>query len=171
MHTLKILKEITDEDFHITTPVCTQYTLRKAARAILVHNNKIAILYASKLGIYKIPGGGIEENEDIEIALTREILEETGCDSNIANELGMIIERRNEHQFKQISYGYIATVTKIGTPNFTEKEISEGFELLWITIDEALEKAISVEPTEYRLKFMSYRDCLFIQAAKEHLAR
>lgn len=52
---------------------------RDSARAIIhVGADKLALVYATKLGYYKFPGGGIQEGEDKIAALAREVQEEVG---------------------------------------------------------------------------------------------
>lgn len=52
---------------------------RDSARAIIhVGSDKLALVYATKLGYYKFPGGGIHEGEDKIVALAREVQEEVG---------------------------------------------------------------------------------------------
>lgn len=52
---------------------------RDSARAIIhVGTDKLALVYATKLGYYKFPGGGIHEGEDKIAALAREVQEEVG---------------------------------------------------------------------------------------------
>lgn len=52
---------------------------RDSARAIIhVGEDKLALVYATKLGYYKFPGGGIHEGEDKIAALAREVQEEVG---------------------------------------------------------------------------------------------
>lgn len=52
---------------------------RDSARAIIhVGSDKLALVYATKLGYYKFPGGGIHEGEDKIEALAREVQEEVG---------------------------------------------------------------------------------------------
>lgn len=52
---------------------------RDSARAIIhVGEDKLALVYATKLGYYKFPGGGIHEGEDKVAALVREVQEEVG---------------------------------------------------------------------------------------------
>ena len=56
-----------------------QRSRRDSARAIIhMGPDKLALVYATKLGYYKFPGGGINENEDIVAALIREVQEEVG---------------------------------------------------------------------------------------------
>ena len=57
---------------------------RLTARAIVRNNHGLyAVMYAEKWNLYSLPGGGIEDGEDVEIALRREIFEETGCSCDI----------------------------------------------------------------------------------------
>lgn len=52
---------------------------RDSARAIIhVGSDKLALVYATKLGYYKFPGGGIHKGEDKIAALAREVQEEVG---------------------------------------------------------------------------------------------
>ena len=52
---------------------------RDSARAIIrVDDDKLALVYATKLGYYKFPGGGIKPDENTEAALIREVQEEVG---------------------------------------------------------------------------------------------
>lgn len=52
---------------------------RDSARAIIhVGDDKLALVYATKLGYYKFPGGGIYDGEDKLVALAREVQEEVG---------------------------------------------------------------------------------------------
>ncbi|KAH0840566.1 hypothetical protein FOPE_06049 [Fonsecaea pedrosoi] len=61
--------------------VDVSYTNRMAVRAILVNNTNdlIALIYIAKGNYYKLPGGGVEANEDHKLGVERETLEETGC--------------------------------------------------------------------------------------------
>jgi len=127
----------------------------------------VAILHASKNGYHKIAGGGIESDEDIKIALAREIKEETGCTATIGKEVGIIIENRDDTQLFQISYCYLAKVKKYGEPEFTNSEKSEGFKLEWMTLSNAI-KTIKKEKSQrvYEAKFITVRDLTFLEEAK-----
>ena len=60
--------------------------------------------------------------------------DEIGCDIEVLQELGLIKEWRKIYQIHQISYCYLARlVGEKGTPDFTESEITEGFEVCWLS--------------------------------------
>ena len=86
--------------------------LRNAARAIIMNENKILMVRLGKTKEYKFPGGGIEENETVEEALKREVLEEAGYNVTkigerigIMTEFGIVEEDRNSI-FKVVSEYY-----------------------------------------------------------------
>ena len=51
---------------------------RPSARAIILQEDKIALVYSKKEKYYKFPGGGIHDDEDKIEALIREVREEVG---------------------------------------------------------------------------------------------
>ncbi len=56
--------------------------MNKAARAIIIENDKILVMYRNKYGAeyFTLVGGRVNNNETIEQALAREVQEETGLD-------------------------------------------------------------------------------------------
>jgi len=90
--------------------------LRNAVRAVTLNENKILMVHLGKTDEYKFPGGGIEENETVEEALTREVLEEVGCNVirieekiGIMTEFGIAEEDKNSI-FKMISEYYYVRI-------------------------------------------------------------
>ena len=71
---MKQLFEIDLKDYKETDTVFR----RPSARAIIIKDDKIALVYSKKEKYYKFPGGGIHDDEDKKEALIREVREEVG---------------------------------------------------------------------------------------------
>lgn len=152
------------------------YNLREAARAIVVDSkNNVALLYVASGNYYKLPGGGIEGDEDASEALHRELREEIGCEAEIIEGLGTIQEYRYYWNMNQISYCYLArTVGKKGEPDFTDEERAEGFKVVWAEdIDAAIRllesSAKTADPKALGVTFMRLRDVAIAKKARRLL--
>ena len=148
-----------------------EFEKRKAARAAVFDNEKnIAILKVGKHNYHKLPGGGVEEGENLAMALAREILEEIGCKISVVGEVGKIIEYRDKWNLEQESYCYLAKlVSKKGQSDFTKEEKENGFAVLWVSLNEAIEKIKKDQPDDYEGKFIKARDLCFLEEAKKML--
>ena len=105
-------------------------------------------MHATATDYYKLPGGGLDDTDKI-TALKRECIEEIGCNVEVLQELGTINEWRKIYQIHQVSYCYLAKVVgEKGTPDFTESEIAEGFEVSWLPLEEALQ-ALKLSKAEH----------------------
>lgn len=147
------------------------YPVRNAARAVVFDNEKnVALLHVSKFGYYKLPGGGVEESEDIKTALQRECREEIGCEIEILGEIGSIVEYRKMFNIKQISYCYIAKLKgEKGVPNFDEGETEEGFKEVWMPYDKAMEAITQNIASNFEASaYIVPRDIIFLEAAKKY---
>lgn len=147
----------------------SKYPIREAVRAIVVdRENNIALLHVTKEQYYKLPGGGIEGTEDHKSALRRECLEEIGSDIEVIYEIGSITEYRKIFTLKQISYCYLARLKgEKGNPKFTEEEIENGFEQVWLPYEKALgvlskNVATNIEGRDYIVP----RDSIFLREAE-----
>jgi len=156
---------ISDTDFdpsYIMGDV-SSYATRIAARGIVVDGDNIALLNVSKLGFYKLPGGGIEDGETPEIAFKREIMEEVGCDCEIRSSLGEIVEYRDVFKLKQTSDIFVSDLLgEVGSNHLEPDELAEGFEVMWVTPTEAIKLLQSSTPTDYEGKFIIKRDLAII---------
>jgi len=167
---MKQLKLINPEN--VSEEEIKKYLVREAGRAVVVdEDKKIALLHVSKENYYKLPGGGIEEGEDKMSALKRECLEEIGCNVEVINEIGSIVEYRKIFNLKQTSYCYLAKVKgQKGMPDFTEKERNKGFEQIWLSYDEALKALIESKATSIKGNaYIVSRDTTFLKEARKYL--
>lgn len=172
---MKVILKIYEQDIMPEAPVVdkSNFHRREAARAVVSDGDgKIALLRVGLYDYHKLPGGGIDEGEDIPTALERELLEEIGCHAEAYGDVGKIIEYRDQSELEQISYCFVAAqIGKKSEPDFTEKELREQFSIVWAdNIDSAIALLEQDEPTNYEGKFIQKRDLAFLKAAKEQVA-
>ncbi len=167
---MKLLETIKEKDViaDYSEKEDISYKLREAVRTVLFDSdNKIALLKVSKMNYYKLPGGGIEDDENEELALRRECKEETGCDIKIGEDIGMIEEYRDKINIHQKSYCWISELQgEKGNTEFTKKEKSEGFCLKWVKLDEAINLIKDSKPMDYEGQFIVVRDLRFLKETK-----
>jgi len=173
---MKNILTIKEQDIESDSPVVdtTDFRKRGAARAVLLDdNNQVYLLNVSLHGYHKLPGGGIDEGEEIIQALERELMEEVGCKAEIVAELGTIIEYRNydDGGLEQTSYCYLAK--QIGeqvASSLEEGELAKGMiEVKAKDIDDAIALLNSDKPDNLEGKFIQKRDLAFLKEAKEQL--
>lgn len=117
---------------------------RPSARAIIIRNEKIAVIYSRKNCYYKIPGGGIENREDYIIAMMREVKEEMGLTviPDSVREFGYVhrIEKgKHEPIFVQDNFYYFCEVEdKQSDTAYSENEKKEDFIPMWVEISDVI---------------------------------
>lgn len=164
---MKELKILNPED--VSEEEVKSYLTREAARAIVIDaNGMIALLHVSKKNYYKLPGGGLNENEDRITALKRECQEEIGCEVDVIGEVGSIVEYRKIFKIKQISYCYFAKVKgKKGLPKFMDDEIEFGFKEMWLSYKDAEHALVNSKATDNEgSAYIVPRDIIFLKEAK-----
>ncbi len=142
------------------------WKVREAARGVVVdEEGKVGVLHVSKNNYYKLAGGGIDEGEDKVEAFKRECLEELGSNVEVVGELGEVEEWRKIFLLKQISYCYIGKIIgEKGVPNFTESELENGFEIVWLEPKEALEKIQNAIPSNFEgAEYIKKRDVAIME--------
>jgi 8-oxo-dGTP diphosphatase len=167
---MKLLATLRDQDFDANAPKVdhSDYFHRHAARAVVLDGAKVALLKVTKHDYHKLPGGGIENDEDQPTAVKREAMEELGCHIEVIAEVCRIEEFRDGEQLHQSSYCFIAAKSgESEAPAFTEHELDEGFEIVWAdTIDDAIKLVLSSSPTNYEGNFIMRRDSMLLKEAK-----
>jgi len=112
----------------------------RSVRVVLLDDKGlVAVLYIGKIKFHTLPGGGIERGETPEQAAVREMLEETGCESEIIHTLGTIEENSKTCDWNGINTCFMMRTNGIkGVQNLTEIELDEEIEVCWYDLHEAL---------------------------------
>jgi 8-oxo-dGTP diphosphatase len=171
---VSLIAEIREQDIDPAAPIVdtAEFQHREAVRAVVMNGlSQVALLNVSKRGFHKLPGGGIEANEDKNGALVREVLEEAGCDIQIVAELGEVVEYRDEWRQVQTSFCYLAKqVGEQQQNSLTDKERKDGFEIVWAkNLDDAVAILEADNPNGYDGKRIKPRDLIILKAAKAQL--
>lgn len=119
---------------------------REAVRAVIIDGDKILLVH-SNLGDYKLPGGGVMQNESHTEALIREIAEETGyLNTLVGDKVGVIIERQIDEYdqsaiFQMTSHYYRCNLPgEKGKQNLDDYELLQEYTPKWVNIDDAIKQ-------------------------------
>ncbi|MGB0899230.1 MAG: NUDIX hydrolase [Psychrobium sp.] len=145
---------------------------RRAARAIVLNGENILMLYTERYHDYTLPGGGVDEGEDIIQGLIRELKEETGAkDIEDIVPFGRYEEFRPwyKNDFDTVhmdSYCFTCSVhNELGDTQLEDYEIHNGMRPVWLNIHEAIahnehtlansdKKGLSIERETFLLKLI-----------------
>jgi len=143
---------------------------RQAARGVILKGEEILMLYTERYHDYSIPGGGVDEGEDIQSGLIRELEEETGAQHiEIISEFGRYEEFRpwNRGGFEVVhmdSFCFVCDIhAELGETKLEAHEIQNGMTPVWINIHQAIahnehtianspKKGMSIERETFLLK-------------------
>ncbi|EOU2462622.1 NUDIX hydrolase [Vibrio navarrensis] len=146
---------------------------RNAARSICLDGEDILLLYTERYHDYTIPGGGLDEGEDVIAGMIRELQEETGA-TNIHNikPFGIYEEFRPWYKgeanvMHMHSYCYTCNIDReLGETRFEQYEINNGMRPMWINIHQAIahneqtmaqssKKGLSIERETFLLRLIA----------------
>jgi len=165
-------KDIFSEPIDITNVIWKD---RPTGKVVLFDKeNNVALIGNKVNNFFLLPGGGIEGSESILEGIRRECQEETGCEIEIQEFIGITEDFRARDSKHCISHGYSARAISYGTPTLTESEIDIGAYVKWVPLPEAINlfsqqesKVKAGEVKFYNTCFNIFRDSLFLQRAQE----
>ncbi|MBR6896756.1 MAG: NUDIX domain-containing protein [Lachnospiraceae bacterium] len=131
---MKTIMVLDSGDYENTKRTVTKVTVR----ALIERDGKL-LMQRDGAGVFKIPGGGVEGDEDHTETLVREVLEETGREviPETIKEIGVIREIRRDVfdrdvKFVRDSYFYTCDVNDSEHElSLTQSEKKAGFCALW----------------------------------------
>ncbi|ESP93996.1 NUDIX hydrolase [Pseudoalteromonas luteoviolacea] len=126
-------------------PLLGSHFVRHAVRAIVIRGEEILLLYTARYDDYTLPGGGVDEGEEIEVALSRELLEETGAQSiTHISPFGIYEEYQSWYKpdfdnVHIISHCFIVDICGSFTePQMESYEQANGMRPVWLPIKDAI---------------------------------
>ena len=138
---------------------------RITARAVVKNQDGLyAVMYAEKFKLHSLPGGGVEDGEDVQTALRREVYEETGCVCDEIQELGIVAENRASLDYTQINYYFVVTTSHTpGENHLTEAEQDSRTVVEWHTFDEMVRLINEQEFDRVQGKYLKARDVVALR--------
>lgn len=164
--------ELQDEEWEFTY---TDHD-RQIARAIVVDDDGFFYFVREerddgfiKGTLMETAGGGVEDGEDIEVAVKRELKEELGTEVEIIRKIGVVSDYYNRIHRHNINNYYLCRALSFGSKNLTEQEI-ERFHLstLKLTYDEAVSEYERLACTRLG-RLVANRELPILKRAKEIL--
>lgn len=117
---------------------------RTSVRGIILKDGKVAMMHSLKYDYYKLPGGGIEDGENYEETLIREVKEESGLivKKESVKEFGYVRRLEKgliEDIFIQENFYFLCDVEdKAVSQNLDDYEAEERFTLEFVTPEHAI---------------------------------
>jgi Asp-tRNA(Asn)/Glu-tRNA(Gln) amidotransferase A subunit family amidase len=151
---------------------------RTAVRVVLLDDNdRVGLIYARAGNYYKLPGGGVKAGETYEQAIHREVIEETGFETEIIEKIGYTKEYYPKvfldgyDAMIGFSHFYAARAKKFVGQDLTEEEKSDGFEVVWVdSVADAIELIKNAEIAETKhtqyevIKMIEQREAVLLEA-------
>jgi 8-oxo-dGTP pyrophosphatase MutT (NUDIX family) len=144
---------------------------RRVARALLIAERSLLLIQGRdpahpEAGTWWVtPGGGLDDGESLEIAVVREVLEETGLQL-VADQLGPVVATRateftfDGQAYRQREWYFAARVAKFA-PRIDGWSAIEQRSLLdhrWWTLDELMTTDEALHPSELAAVFQALLD-------------
>ncbi len=117
--------------------------IRTAVRGVLIKDNLIGVIKVDKYDCIIFPGGGVDEGENLEDALIRELQEEAGYEIVVKEHL--LTTETAEWKFTHINHFYLCEIVGNVETSHTEEEIDLGIHFEWIPIEELYKYYLNYE--------------------------
>ncbi|RJE86899.1 NUDIX hydrolase [Paenibacillus sp. 1011MAR3C5] len=167
---MELLREIYERDLGLSGRDATSrrhggnFWMRRAVRGIIFNTRyEVALLHRKDGNYYKLPGGGIEASETLQMAMQREARVELGSEIELTDDIGLVIEYQDERELLQFSYGYIGQIRDHEQEEDNPANEEAGATISWRSLKDAIQLLEKHEPATYEGRFIHERDLCFLK--------
>lgn len=124
-------------------------SMRTSARALIQRGGNTLLIHRNRSGeaYYVLPGGGVEEGENLSGALRREVREELGADGVVGEKLLEFIDSFNGmetlHAIFRVEIGE-QPVSLDGSPESAKSAADNSYTLVWVADEDV--PALDIRP-------------------------
>lgn len=146
------------------------------AIAAVINDNKILLIKRIKgdyVGLWGLPGGKIEKNEHFGEAARREIMEESGIDTEFQKYLGLVSEHLVENG--NILQHFLLHVSRLFPKTMDIASGAEGA-LRWFKLDAIEENKNAIIPSDFLMiekmavrEEGNYFECVIEKSGEDHV--
>ncbi len=170
---MKQILSLKDEQYPLEYIDHTRYI----SRAILLNEkNEVALIKVNgddmfgHRDYYETPGGGKKDKETLADACVREVQEETGYQSTIIKELGLVVDYYNLIHRKNRNYCYLCKTVKFVGKHLDNYETKMLEKVIWVSIDKAIELYDNMGGSGVA-KLVKYRELPILKKVKRIMER
>lgn len=116
-----------------STAESIHYIDRPTVKVVIRNDERILLLNNGLL-----PGGGVDKNETLEQATTRELEEELSVSVSNIKEIGLVEQFRPFLEKRYLVYGYTAELVEFSKSTNPQDEGEANFTIQWLTPEDAL---------------------------------
>ena len=162
---MKHLLSLTDKDITGSDKLSLAQPRIAVGIVLLDADNKIALSHIGIWDLYGLPGGGVDDGEDLLAAVKREALEETGCQCEIIREIGKTYQNSESDGFVQEKTYYLARVVgEKGDLHLEDYEIASETTVKWYLPEQAIQVISERKSDSLGEEFMKRRDLAVLKA-------
>jgi len=163
---MKHLLTITDKDVTGSEELSAAKPRIAVGVVLFDGDNNIAISHMGIWDIHMLPGGGVDEGEDLLSAVKREAWEETGCRCEIIGEIGKTFQNSAKDDFVQEKYYYLARVVgEKGELHLEDYEIASETTVRWCSLEQAIKIISEHKSDDTQYEFLKRRDVSVLKEA------
>ncbi len=170
------MRTLAEIDRHPLVPHDGKLICREAVRAIILRGNELLLIHSTVNGDYKFPGGGVQEDEDQQSALVREVAEESGgCVIATPQPFGKVQEydfptEKEFTTFCMTSYYYLCEIEPLlGAQQLDEYEARLGFVPEWVAIDAAIKNNLALLTSGKKIERWVKRETQVLEIVRDEL--